>query len=354
MEPDSEKSYRLQELYGWETTGCQSVPEDVKLWFSSEHPVYTGYVSRFKVRVTTGLPVGPVEHIHSTVAEFEQEAYKSNEIVCYLGVQRKNLLPPSHSSIRIGAQPVWNPAVLSERFHERGSLRAQVRRTHNKGLKVEEWPIQCLHSLSSLRICLDQWLARLPMAPLRFLTDPYILDRMRNHRIFIAFRNDSPAAYLVLTPIPGRSGWLAEQIIRGNKAPNGAGMALLAAVSHKLAQEGSNFLTLGLTPLSKHGQTEEFEPAWIRAVLSWARSHGKRFYNFQGLEAFRERLQPASWEPIYAVSNNRSITPRILMAIASSFSDKPLYQMALHSLHASFNQWVVQPVSSSDQTPGRT
>ena len=45
-----------------------------------------------------------------------------------------------------------------------------------------------------------------------------------------------------------------------------------------------------------------------------------RFYNFRGLERFRMKMSPASWETIYAISNERSFSLRTLYAMGEAFS----------------------------------
>jgi phosphatidylglycerol lysyltransferase len=62
------------------------------------------------------------------------------------------------------------------------------------------------------------------------------------------------------------------------------------------------------------------QPAWLRLILHWLRAHGRRFYNFTGLEAFKASVQPMAWEPIFAIAPGRRFTPMMLRAIAGAFS----------------------------------
>jgi lysylphosphatidylglycerol synthetase-like protein (DUF2156 family) len=84
---------------------------------------------------------------------------------------------------------------------------------------------------------------------------------------------------------------------------------------------GARYATLGLSPLSEHaGAVGEGQPPWLRLVLHWVRAHGRRFYNFRGLEAFKASAQPMAWEPIFAITPGRRFTPMLLRAIAGAFS----------------------------------
>lgn len=60
-------------------------------------------------------------------------------------------------------------------------------------------------------------------------------------------------------------------------------------------------------------------PLSLRLLLGWVRVHGRRFYNFEGLNQFKAKFQPEEWEPIYAVTNRRRVSVRTLYAIAGAF-----------------------------------
>jgi phosphatidylglycerol lysyltransferase len=74
-------------------------------------------------------------------------------------------------------------------------------------------------------------------------------------------------------------------------------------------------------PLSRRGAATHpvQNPLWLRLVLAWARAHGRRFWNFDGLEAFKAKFQPEEWEPIFAIANCSRFTPRLLLGIARAF-----------------------------------
>jgi phosphatidylglycerol lysyltransferase len=136
--------------------------------------------------------------------------------------------------------------------------------------------------------------------------------------------------FLVASPVPARAGWLVEQIIRGPDAPNGTAELLLDAAMRALQGGGARYVTLGLAPLSRHSRLDARRmPLWLRAVLRFVRAHGRRFYNFDGLDQFKAKFQPDAWEEILALAEGASFPPRVLWAIAAAFSrGSPLALMA--------------------------
>jgi phosphatidylglycerol lysyltransferase len=74
---------------------------------------------------------------------------------------------------------------------------------------------------------------------------------------------------------------------------------------------------------------------WLDLLLRWVRVHGRRFYNFDGLDAFKAKFNPQLWEPIYAIADADRFPPRALYAIAGAFSGgNPVALIAKASLRA--------------------
>jgi phosphatidylglycerol lysyltransferase len=113
-----------------------------------------------------------------------------------------------------------------------------------------------------------------------------------------------------------------EQIVRGAEAPNGTAELLVDAAFRAARDAGIVYFTLGLAPLSRvlEGNRPAREnPLWLDFVFGWLRAHGRRFYDFQGLEHFKAKFRPDGWEPIYAICKG-DFSPRILLAIAAAFA----------------------------------
>ena len=96
---------------------------------------------------------------------------------------------------------------------------------------------------------------------------------------------------------------------------------MIDAAMRGAAEIGSEYITLGLSPLSQRGETPpDRNPLWLRLLLKWVRAHGRRFYNFGGLERFKAKFQPQWWEQIYAIANEPAFSPAMLYAIAEAFA----------------------------------
>jgi phosphatidylglycerol lysyltransferase len=327
-----EKTRELVLRHGWNATAYQLINPGISLWFPGDGGAVIGFVRKHHTRVVAGAPVSSLSRLPQLIDEWESIATGAHDRVCYFGAAGRiqELLDgcQGYSTVVLGAQPVWNPQTWSETVSKVPSLRQQFSRARNKGVFVEEWTTERAHSNPELRRVLEQWLATRGLPPLHFLVEPETLDLLDGRRVFVASIRRGPeqlssevVGFLVASPIPVRNGWLTEQFVRGWNAPNGTVELMVDFAVRAMAASGSTYVTMGLVPLSSQGApTLTGNPIWLRALIRWVRAHGRRFYNFGGLEAFKAKFRPDSWEPIYAISNESKFSFRTLYAIAAAFT----------------------------------
>lgn len=323
--------------HGWNATAYQIINPGIEYWFTPGDEGVVAFVLGAGFRIVAGAPVCAEEQLTAVRIAFEADAASRGERVCYFGaesrLERALCDSPAHSSVLLGAQPSFDPAEWPEMTRGHASLRAQFKRARNKEVHVEEWSGDAASGDLRLRGCLGEWLDRRGLPPLHFLVEPETLDRLRDRRVFVAERNNSPIAFLVASPIPRRNGWLIEQIVRGRDAPNGTAELLIDTVVRAVAADGSKYVTLGLSPLSRHASAGlDCNPRWLRWLLAWMRAHGRRFYNFEGLDAFKRKFHPTRWEPVYAISNEPRFSPRALWAITHAFTGGHPIRLGLRAL----------------------
>ncbi|HEV7837323.1 MAG TPA: DUF2156 domain-containing protein [Gemmatimonadaceae bacterium] len=325
----SSQRARARELileFGWNATAYQLLNPGISLWFSRDGDAVVGYVAHRRTRVVGGAPVCAPARLGAVSAEFVEDAHANGDHVCYFGAgDRLEALYADRSDwsrVLLGAQPIWNPLRWTTAIGRRPSLRAQFNRARNKGVVVTEWPAEKAENDPALRNCLSQWLASRSLPPLHFMVEPETLGQLRDRRVFVAERHEKVVGFTVFSPVPGRNGWLVEQIVRGSDAPNGTAELMIDVAMRSVADSGATYATLGLSPLSQRaGVIPPRQPLWLRFLLRWVRLHGSRFYNFIGLDTFKAKFNPESWEPIYGIAEGRRFPPSALYAIAGAFSE---------------------------------
>ncbi len=320
--------------YGWNSTAYQILNPGIEHWFSDDPPAVVGYVRRNGYLLAAGAPVCGPEHLRDAADAFERFAGTRNSHVCYVcAAERLRSALPRHSIIAAGAEPVWDPREWPGILASRASLRAQLNRAHNKKVVVSEVAPAHAAADPEFRRVLGEWLACRGLPPLHFMVEPDVLRGVIEDRVvFAARRAENLVAYLVASPASARNGYLIEELARSPEAPNGTSELLIDAAMRRFAADGRSYVTMGLVALS--GNALKSNPAWLRALMFWARAHANRFYNFRGLEAFRAKMRPARWEEIYFISNERRFSPFALYAIGGAFSRiSPLRAIAIAVVH---------------------
>jgi phosphatidylglycerol lysyltransferase len=122
-----------------------------------------------------------------------------------------------------------------------------------------------------------------------FLVRVHPFDFAVERRYFLAQQGGHVVGFLVAVPVYARGGWLFEDVVRDPGAPNGTTELLVDAAMRVAAEQGCTYVTLGLVPLS--GAVS----GWLRL----ARNAASALYDFRGLRAFRAKLKPTSWEPLF-------------------------------------------------------
>ncbi len=320
-----ERVRRLVLEHGWNSTCFQILNPGIEHWFAKAGDAVVGFVMANGYRVVAGAPVCEHKRLRATVEEFEDDARANGEKVTYFLAEARleDTLSdsPEHSFVLLGAQPVWHPANWVNIVKRESSLRAQLNRARNKGVTVTEWPAEKATNNPELQKVLNVWLDSKGLPPLHFMVEPDTLGRLEYRRIFVAEHRGEVIGFINLSPVPTRNGWLFEQFPHRPGSPNGTVELMIHHAMLAMAESGSEYATLGLAPLSTRADIEPFDnPVWLRVFLAWLRKHAQRFYNFDGLDAFKAKLKPERWEPVFGISNEREMSLGTLHAIGSAFS----------------------------------
>lgn len=293
----------LLQRHGWNATSFQILEPGFRYWFDegggdprgidSDGGACVGYVDTGRAWVAAGSPVAAPERFAEVGARFAAAAAAAGRRMCWFATELRFAGIPPWSSMRVGDQPSWAPADWTGVLRDSRSLREQLRRAHAKGVSVRTVGPAELQPGQPVRIALEQliarWLASRQIAPMGFLVhvDPFTFPDQR--RYFVAERDGAVVGFLSAIPIYARPGWFFEDFLRDHDAPNGTVELLIDAGMRAAAAEGIPYVTLGLVPLSG-----EVSP-WLRAARHW----GKALYDFDGLRAFKAKLKPRAWDPIF-------------------------------------------------------
>jgi phosphatidylglycerol lysyltransferase len=322
--------------HGWNSTAYQILNTGIQHWFHPNNEAVVGYVRKHRYLLVAGAPVCAPEILSAVTQAFEQFAARQSCRVCYVcAAQRlRDLFQHSrnHRIVAVGTEPVWNPLHWADILKRRRSLRAQLHRAINKSVRIEETdPLSAANNPEFHRV-LTEWIADRGLPPLHFMVEPEVLRGVLDDRlVFAARRGNRLVAYLIASPVPARNGYLIEELARSREAPNGASELLIDAAMRRFAAQRCDYVTMGLVALS--GDQLKLNPAWLRALMFFARAHANRFYNFRGLEQFRAKMEPCRWDGVSLIVNEKRFSLLALYAVGAAFSGiSPIRAIALGAI----------------------
>jgi phosphatidylglycerol lysyltransferase len=291
MTDERERVLAMLKRHGWNATSFQVLEEGYRYWFDGEQAC-VAYVDTGRAWVAAGAPVSSTERLSEAAQAFISAATRAGRRACFFATESRFVERSGLRSLLLGEQPVWDPAAWPGTVESSRTLRSQLRRARSKGVVVRtatSAEILAGPLRAAIERLMKRWLASRPLAPMGFLVDlqPFSFPDERHY--FVAEREGALVGFLAAVPVYTREGWLLEDLLRDPAAPNGTAELLVDAAMRALGDRGSRYVTLGLAPLAGP----------VTDALAWARDLMASLYDFRGVYAFRAKLRPNAWDPIY-------------------------------------------------------
>jgi phosphatidylglycerol lysyltransferase len=326
---DRMRAFALLKRYGWNATSFQILEPGFRYWFDRGDPIdaCVAYVDTGASWVAAGPPIAPAEQLSDVAHRFVVEARALGRRACFFATESRFIDVASFASMRIGEQPVWNPVEWERTLRSAPSLREQLRRSRAKGVLVEVVEPRRLsdpqgETRAVISRLIDRWLASRPMQPMGFLVQVHLFTEIEERRFFTATWDGRLVGLLSMVPVYARAGWLVEDLIRAPEAPNGTSELLVDAAMRLAMASGSRYVTLGLAPLA--GPVS----GWLKAI----RRGGLGLYDFRGLQAFKAKLRPESWKPIFISYPAGQGAITTLRDALSAFASRGLLRFGVETL----------------------
>ena len=324
--PDHARVLRLLKRYGREATSFQVLEPGLSYWFDGDEAC-VAYVQVRGAWVTAGEPVCAEQRIPLTVERFHEEATRNGARVRFFHVSEAFCLRSELAASHVGEEPVWDPAEWEAALSGSRSLREQLRRARAKGVSVRVVEPEAMGDPAHpvRRACealVGRWLRARGMHEMRFMVLVHPFSFARERRYVIAEREGQLVGFAAAVPIYQRSGWFIEDLLRDPAAPNGTVELLVDAMMREFHAEGCRFATLGLAPLAGD----------VGPLLAFTRDYTTRLYNFPGVRAFKEKLKPRDWVPVYLAFPQGERGMRAMGDVLAAFAPSGVLRFALHTL----------------------
>ncbi|MCL2725563.1 MAG: DUF2156 domain-containing protein [Polyangiaceae bacterium] len=327
MNPSSPDRQRLLDLvrrHGWNATAFQTVGAGYNYFFHGDACV--AYVDTGRAWVAAGAPIAAAEAVANVAKIFARAARSAGKRCCFFATEDhfQETTAEDFESFQVGEQPVWDPRQWPATLANHPSLREQLRRARAKGVTVRETRGELISG--PLRDALDRvaarWIATHDMAPMGFLVNIQPFGTLVDRACFVAELNGRVCGFASVIPVPARGGWFIEHLIRDPSAPNGTGELLVNAVMQWAKDADCGWLTLGLAPLAGD----------VSGFLRFTRRIASPLYDFDGLRAYKAKLNPQSWSVIHLTYPNSQSPAISILDVLSAFTRGGFLRFGIRSI----------------------
>lgn len=283
--------------HGRTATAFRAVGPDLAVWVPPGTPeALVPYAPTGRAAVAAGEPVAALDALVPVAEAFVAAQRAAGRRTCFFATEGRLASSPQLARRLVGEQPAWDPRRWDMHVRAHRSLREQLRRARAKRVIVHRiTPAHLARApwRAAVDALLARWRATRSMAAMHFLVHVDLTDGdaqgLLHRRCYVAVQDAELVGLLALAPVPARDGWLFEHLLRDPDAPNGTAELLVDHAMRDLSAAQVPWATLGLAPL--HGP--------IDRSLARVRRLARPLFNFTGLSAFKRKLDPDGWEPIY-------------------------------------------------------
>jgi hypothetical protein len=309
----------LVRRFGWNATSFQVLEPGFRYFFVGDDAA-VAYVDTGGAWVAAGAPLAEDARMAAVTDAFVAAARAARRRACFFATEERFTALVPLRALLVGEQGVWNPEGWPAAVRENASLREQLRRARAKGVRVRV--VDSGDEAAALTDLVRRWENARELAPMGFLARVAPPTLEADQRLFVAEHDGALVGFVTAVPIHGRSGWLLQTLLRAPDAPNGTAETLIDRAMLGARDEGLTFATLGLAPLAGE----------VRAPLRLARSAGATLYNFEGLRAFKAKLSPTRWDPVFLSFPAGASPTRALVDVLSAFAHGGLLRFGLRTL----------------------
>ena len=289
---------------------------DKALMLSTSGRAFLMYGKRGHSWIALYDPVGPRDEWRDLVERFVRLAAEHGGRANFYQTRSDNLslyLDFGFTATKLGEEAILDLAAFTLKGGAFSHLRYALKRGERDGMVFEYLPAgAAISRIDDLAAISNSWLEARRSEEKGFSVAAFEPGFLARQCVGLVSQNGRPVAFASAMTAGGEA---TLGLLRSSDAESPVAMEfLLTRLAMALRDQGFGRFSLGVAPLSGITPTP-LRTGWRRvAALLWR--HGNRFYNFQGLRAFKNKFNP-TWEPRYLVSSG-AIGPFMALADATA------------------------------------
>jgi phosphatidylglycerol lysyltransferase len=314
---EQQKAKEIVQNYGRSSLAAFTLLNDKSYFFSPSNRSVIAYVPKGKGAIALGDAIGPIEDRKEVIVSFQQFCQRNDWYPAFYQTFPDDL--DLYKSLGFKVLKIGEEAIIDlKNFTLQGkagkNFRPSINRLTKLGYQVcfHQPPIaeDLLHQLKSVS---DEWLKMVQGSEKHFSLGWFEETYLRQCEIAAVQTADGEICAFSNIVSEYQLNEVTNDMMRHRQSiENGTMDFLFISMLQHFKEAGYDSFNFGLSPLSGVGATSESRR--LEKVLRYLYDHLHRFYNFQGLHAYKEKFRP-HWEPRYLIYPSLAALPDVVVAL---------------------------------------
>jgi phosphatidylglycerol lysyltransferase len=321
---ERQKAIEIVENYGCSSLAAFTLLSDKSYYFSPSGRSVIAYVPKGRGAIALGDPIGPKDDREEVLVGFKVFCQRNdwypafyqtlpNDIDLYKSV--------GFRVIQIGEEAIVDLKAFTTQGKAGKNLRTAINRMSKMGYEVKFYqPPISDELIRQLKAVSDEWLQTVQGSEKQFSLGWFDEEYLRRSEIAVVESNEGEiTAFTNIVP-EYQLNEVTNDLMRHRKSiENGTMDFLFISMFEHYKKRGYNSFNIGLIVLSGLSENLQSKSGHREKVLKYLYNHLQRFYNFQGLRAYKEKFQPR-WEPRYLIYPSVTALPDVVVALVRADS----------------------------------
>ncbi|MBE9206938.1 bifunctional lysylphosphatidylglycerol flippase/synthetase MprF [Nostoc sp. LEGE 06077] len=314
---EQQKAKKIVENYGCSSLAAFTLLSDKSYFFSPSGKSVIAYVPKGRGAIALGDPIGPIEDRQEAIVSFQQFCQRNDWYPAFYQTLPDDLdryISLGFRILKIGEEAIVDLKNFTLQGKAGKNFRPSINRLTKLGYQVSFYqpPIanDLLHQLKPVS---EEWLKMAQGSEKRFSLGWFDETYLRNCEIAVVHTPDGEiAAFTNILPEYQLNEVTIDMMRHRASMENGMMDFLFTSLLQNFKEKGYDTFNFGLSALA--GVGDDSASRRLEKVLHYLYEHLNRFYNFQGLHAYKDKFHP-NWEPRYLVYPSLTTLPDVVVAL---------------------------------------
>lgn len=314
---DRQQARDIIQNYGCSSLASFALLSDKSYYFSPSGRSVIAYVPKGRGAIALGDPIGPVEDRKEVLVSFQQFCERNDWYPAFYQTLPDDIdeyRSLGFRVLKIGEEAIVDLKAFTLQGKAGKNFRPSINRLTKEGYRVEFYQPPISHELlKQLKVVSDEWLQMVQGSEKHFSLGWFDEDYLKECEIAVVHTPTGEISAFTNIVSEFQLNEATNDIMRHRKSiENGIMDFLFITMLQHFKEQGYDTFNFGLSALSGVGESKESRR--LEKVLHYLYEHLNRFYNFQGLHAYKEKFRPR-WEPRYLVYPSLTALPDVVVAL---------------------------------------